>query len=156
MKIDLPGERSVQIEHLVLDYNGTLAVDGRLIPGVRELLRSLSSRVKISVLTADTFGTAAEDLREINCILVVLPKGKQDILKLNHVKKLGTDRTVCIGNGRNDLLMLREAVLGIAVLQEEGASVQTVLNADVASNSITDALQLLTEPKRLVATLRNA
>ncbi|MEZ4579582.1 MAG: hypothetical protein R2875_16700 [Desulfobacterales bacterium] len=36
-----------------MDYNGTLAVDGGLVPGVKEALSELSG-LELHVLTADT------------------------------------------------------------------------------------------------------
>ena len=38
----IPGFGVISLEHLVLDYNGTLAVDGRSLPGVRPRLRALA------------------------------------------------------------------------------------------------------------------
>ena len=35
---DIPGSPPLRIRHLVLDLNGTLALDGRLLPGVAEAL----------------------------------------------------------------------------------------------------------------------
>ncbi|HKJ46485.1 MAG TPA: hypothetical protein VJ991_11715, partial [Balneolales bacterium] len=59
------------------------------------------------------------------------------------------------GNGRNDRLMLDEAAVGIAVIQKEGASFQSLQAADVICTNIIDALELLVYPKRLTATLRS-
>ena len=38
------------------------------------------------------------------------------------------------------------AALGIAVIQEEGASVETVLAADIVCSDVMDALELLANP----------
>ena len=54
----------------------------------------------------------------------------------------------------NDRLMLQTAGLGIAVMQAEGAAVETVLAADVVVPDIIAGLDLLLHPLRLVATLR--
>jgi soluble P-type ATPase len=70
-------------------------------------------------------------------------------------KPLVPKAAVCVGNGRNDRLMLQEAGLGIAVVQGEGAAVQTALTADVLAPDILTALDLLIHPLRLVATLRS-
>ena len=70
------------------------------------------------------------------------------------MEDLGAERTACIGNGRNDRAMLEKAGLGILVIQEEGAAVESLLAADVACRDILAALQLLLHPLRLVATLR--
>jgi hypothetical protein len=58
VRLDIPGNDTILIEHVVLDFNGTLALDGILIPGVAERLVELSRLVTIPVITADTNGTA--------------------------------------------------------------------------------------------------
>ena len=63
--IDIPGYKKIEAEHLVLDYNGTLAIDGKLIDGVKPLLEKVSRKIKLHVLTADTFGTSARELKGI-------------------------------------------------------------------------------------------
>ena len=155
MKISIPGFGELKLEHLVMDYNGTLAIDGILIRGVKEALMALSEHMKLHVLTADTFGKAKAGLEGIHCRLSVLPKEDQQAGKLEYVKSLGVDDTVSIGNGRNDQLMLKASKLGIAVILEEGASVETIQSADVVCTSIISALALLSNPLRLTATLRS-
>jgi len=155
LEISVPGYKGLRLEHLVLDYNGTLACDGEILPGVKEALDGLAQSLRIHVVTADTFGKAASRLEGCRCELVVLPLENQDAGKLEYIKRLGPESTVCVGNGRNDRMMLEGAGLGIAVIQEEGAAVQTLLAADVACPDILSALNLLTNPLRLVATLRS-
>ena len=155
IQIEIPGNKKMELTHLVLDYNGTLAIDGKLIKGTGNLLGQLSEKLSIHMLTADTFGTAAKALEGINCSLEILNVSVQDVQKEKFVNGLGRERVVAIGNGRNDGLMLKSASLGIAVVQAEGAFMQTLLNADVVCVDILDALELLLVPKRLVATLRN-
>jgi soluble P-type ATPase len=152
--VAIPGSDELQLEHLVLDYNGTLAVDGVLVDGLDERLRALAAELAICVLTADTFGQARAALQGLPCEVVVLAAGDQDRAKRDNLRRLGARRTVCIGNGGNDRLMLEEAALGIAVVLGEGAAAKTLLAADVVCTSILDALDLLTHPLRLVATLR--
>jgi soluble P-type ATPase len=154
LAIDIPGFKTLTLEHLVLDYNGTLARDGELLDGVRERLAALADRLRIHVLTADTFGKARAQLIGLPCALTILPVEGQDRRKLDYVQQLGAARAVCIGNGRNDRLMLQAAGLGIAVAQAEGAAGQAVSAADVLAPDILTALDLLAHPLRLVATLR--
>jgi soluble P-type ATPase len=154
LEIDIPGHKTLQLKHLVLDYNGTIACDGMLIAGVKENLAALASQLQVHILTADTFGKAQEGLEDVDCQLSILAPDAQDVGKLNHVKVLGADHVVCVGNGRNDRLMLKEAALGIAVLLEEGAAADTVAAADVVCTHIVSALELLRNPLRLIATLR--
>jgi soluble P-type ATPase len=155
LEIDIPGYRVLRLAHLVLDYNGTLACDGELLDGVRERLATLAGMLQLHILTADTFGKARAQLVDVPCDLSILPAEDQDRRKLEYIQRLGPETTVCVGNGRNDRLMLQEAGLGIVVVQAEGAAVQTVLAADVLAPDVLAALDLLTHPLRLVATLRS-
>jgi soluble P-type ATPase len=155
IEISIPGYKKFQFVHLALDFNGTLACDGQLLQGVKENLISLADLVQIHVLTADTHGNVRSELSGVPCEIFILPAKGQEIGKLKYVEKLGPERTVCIGNGRNDRLMLKEAALGIVVLQKEGAAREAIIAADVFSPNILAALGLLFYPKRLIATLRS-
>ena len=151
IEIEIPGYKTLQLDHLVLDYNGTLAVDGQPLDGVKEMLAALSTRLQIHILTADTFGQVKAAMANTPCQVSILPPGEQDRAKLYYVEMLDPARTVCIANGR---LMLHEAALGIAVMQAEGVATQSLLAAEVVTLDIRDALELLINPLRLVATLR--
>ncbi|MGD8701085.1 MAG: ATPase P [Desulfosarcina sp.] len=151
---EIPGYGLLTLEHLVLDYNGTLAVDGEMLPGVKTILKTLSGQLSIHVVTADTFGKAANGLDGVDCRLTVLKAGNQDQAKVDFVNQLGADRTVCIGNGRNDARMLAAAALGIAVILDEGASMVSLNAADIVCTTIVSALELFMNPMRLTATLR--
>jgi P-type E1-E2 ATPase len=153
--IDIPGFGPLRFEHLALDFNGTLALDGDLLPGVGERLEALSTRLAIHVVTADTHGTAARALAGWPCTLDVLAAPGQAEAKRRFVESLGAERVVAIGNGRNDRLMLEAARLGVAVVQAEGAAAETLLAGDLVVLTITDALDLLARPLRLLASLRD-
>ena len=153
----IPGQDSLEVRHLVLDYNGTLATDGTLVPGVAERLRELAlppHHLLIHVVTADTMGTVNRQLEGLPCKLSILGPAEQDKAKLKYVQDIGVEWTVAIGNGQNDHLMLAAAALGIAVIGEEGAAVQSILASRVVCRDILTALDLLLNPNRLAATLR--
>lgn len=152
--IDIPDFGHLRLAHLVLDYNGTLAFDGRLISGVADLLGLLADHLQIHIITADTFGSVQQAFTGSAYTVHVLSPGSEEEGKAVYVRELGSMSSVCIGNGRNDRLMLKEAGLGIAVLQREGAALQALLAADILTASIVDALDLLLHPKRIIATLR--
>ncbi len=54
---EIPGRGDIEIENIVFDYNGTIAVDGKILAGVKGLLLELRKYVNIYILTADTYGT---------------------------------------------------------------------------------------------------
>lgn len=155
MNIEIPGYGTLSINQVVMDYNGTLAVDGVPAAGVQAALEKLAGSLELHVLTADTFGKAAAEMEDMPCHLSILPGGDQTVAKRDYVKHLGAEQTAAIGNGRNDRMMLEAAALGICVLLEEGAAVQTLQSADVVCPSIVSALDLLASPLRLTATLRS-
>lgn len=154
LEIAIPGADTLHLEHLVADYNGTLARDGILLPGVAEAFAELATHLTLHVVTADTFGQVREALAGLPCALHILAPGNQDAAKLAYLESLGAHRCAAVGNGRNDRLMLAKAALGIAVMQGEGVAVETLLAARVAAPDIDAALGLLLHPGRLVATLR--
>ena len=155
IKVDIPGYRELRLTQLVMDYNGTLAVDGQLESGVKEALATLAPHIAIHVITADTFGRAAAQLKDTPIELSILPPGHQDVAKRDFVNQLGCAGTVAVGNGRNDRLMLQAAELGIAVILREGAAAGTLAAADIVCHGILPALELLLHPLRLTATLRS-
>lgn len=144
----------MDIENLVLDLNGTIATDGKIPSEVKEKIKSLSDKVKIYILTADTQGTASEESSDMGVELLKVSGEDSTEVKLRVVESLDPTRTVAIGNGNNDRLVLKEATLGIAVLGEEGMSVSSMKYADIVVKNISDALDLFLKPKRLIATLR--
>lgn len=154
ISLSIPGYGELNLSHLVLDYNGTLAVDGEPVDGVCERLARLSRDLAIHVITADTFGTVRNKLAGIPVTVAVLGKDRQDQAKLDYVNSLGADVTACIGNGRNDRLMIEACALGMAVILGEGAFVRTVQAATLVFTRITDALDVLSNPLRLTAGLR--
>jgi soluble P-type ATPase len=155
INITIPGFQELHLSHLVLDYNGTLACQGRLIPGVAEKLAELAPELTIHILTADTFGTVKEQVAHLPTELVVIPAGDQAGAKSEFVRGLGAEMVVAVGNGRNDRLMLRDAAVGIALIQGEGAAASALMAADVVAPGILEALDLLRVPDSLVATLRS-
>lgn len=155
LSISIPGFGGLRLVHLVCDYNGTLAHDGRLLPGVVEALAALAADLQIHVITADTHGGAARELHGLPVAIAVIGPVDQAAAKRTYIERLGAQEVVALGNGRNDREMLAAAAIGIAVVQGEGASPAALASADVVIAGAVNALELLRSPKRLVATLRD-
>jgi soluble P-type ATPase len=154
ISIEIPGWGNLGIENIVLDLNGTIAVDGKIPLEVKEKINILSQQVNIHILTADTQGTATEEVRGIRAALIRISEEKSKEAKFESLKNLNPESTVVIGNGNNDQLILKEAALGIIVLGDEGMSISAMKNADVAVKDVSNALDLFLKPKRLIATLK--
>ncbi len=154
MTIEIPRYQTLELKHLVLDYNGTLAKDGILIEGTGALLKALSEHLTLHVITADTFGTVQLQLEGLNIRVVVLKSNDHSREKADYIHTLGADACVAVGNGNNDRFMVKSAILGMALIGAEGCALQTVNNSDILCTHICDALELLLHPKRLIATLR--
>jgi len=155
LAVDIPGYKTITVKNLILDLNGTIAVDGKLRIGVAEKINKLSQRgIKVYVVTAGTHGRIEEIKKDLNVELLLINRGDEDAQKRDLIEKIGKGVTVAVGNGANDYLMLKEAVLSIVVLEDEGAYLKNLFEADIVTKSSEGALDLLLNPKRLVATLR--
>jgi soluble P-type ATPase len=154
LRVEIPGSGFLELEHFVTDFSGTLSEDGALLPEIKDKLNELSGKLKIHVLTSDTFGRAKKELEGVNCTLHVLEGKGHTIQKEKYVINLGADKVVAFGNGNNDALMLMAARLGIAVCLREGCSKKAIEASQILVKSPTDAIDLLLLPKRLIATLR--
>lgn len=150
--IRLHGHHPLELRHLVVDFTGTLALDGRLLPGVVERLRRLAEQLQITVITADTFGTATQALEGQPITIRLISTGAE---KAQFVRELESSAVVAIGNGRNDIPMFELAAIAIAVVGPEGAAAGLVAKADVVVRDILEGLDLLSSPLRLIATLRD-
>ena len=152
IEVTIPGwEKPLRIERVVFDFNGTLAVDGKLIRGVAVRLKKLAKRISVDVLTADTFGTVRHVFKDFPVTVHIVKDGKA---KQQYVESVGADVVAAVGNGYNDIPMLKVSKLGIAVLGDEGTSGELIQVATVVVRTINDAFDLLLAPKRLIATLR--
>ncbi len=154
LSVEIPGFRTLHLDHLVVDFNGTLARDGLLLDGVVPRLEALSASLALHVVTGDTHGSARNQLQGLPLELVVLAPEHQAEAKEDHLRGLGAERTAAIGNGRNDRLMLQAAALGILVSGMEGTAIEALQMAHLFVPHIHDALDLLRFPQRLLATLR--
>ena len=155
ISVQLPNGRRYEFHHVVFDYNGVLAENGRVSKEVRHLLTELASKVSVAVITADTFGTAQEELQNVPDVeLIILPEDKDGTEKARYVQEWGPETTAVVGNGVNDQPMFFIAGLKICVLGPEGASSGVLAAANVIVRSPEDAIHLFLNPKRLCATLR--
>lgn len=154
IELTIPGRGDLNIEHLVMDVNGTLALDGVLLEGVSKRIGALRDRLEIHLLTADTHGRQAVIDQLLNLEAVRLRGGREAGQKAEYVRNLGAERVVAIGQGANDALMLREAALGICVMSIEGLATESLAAADLLMPDILSALDLFDKPLRLIASLR--
>ena len=155
IELAIPGRGIIQLEYAVFDVNGTLATDGVLIDGIADKLALLRGKLDVRLLTADTHGKQVEIDQQLRFTADrLLPGGREREQKADYVYALNVNKVAAIGNGANDVDMLKAAALGIAVIGAEGLSGEALLAADVIVNDVHAALDLLLNPKRLIATLR--
>ena len=150
--LEISGGKSLTVKQLVLDFTGTLSCDGTLLTGIAERLEKLAKNLHITVLTADTFGTAARQLKKLPVDLHIIQTGRDKVAFLAGLKK---SETAAIGNSRSDVEMVRMAGLGIAVLGLEGCVGELISVAKIVCRNTPAALDLLLNPLRTKATLRD-
>jgi len=152
--IDIPHHPTLYLRNVVLDYNGTLAKDGKLKAVAKPLLESLTERYAVHVITSDTFGSVQAQLEGFEITVKVLKSDDHTSEKAAYINELSANFCAAVGNGNNDEKMLQDAALSIALMGDEGCSTQTLMASNIVCKSIEDALALLLNEKRLIATLR--
>jgi soluble P-type ATPase len=151
--IQRPGHGDLQIEVILIDFEGTLASDRRVHPKAKDKINLLSKRTKVYILTKEEKERVEEVLKKVKAEIIYLTEGESSQKKLDLLRQLGANGTVAIGNGVDDGPMIEEAGLGVCVIGMEGASAEAVKNADVVFTDILDALDFLLKPLRQKATL---
>jgi soluble P-type ATPase len=154
LQLTIPGRGEVNIQHLVTDVNGTLALDGVLLDGLAKRIGLLRDRLQIHLLTADTHGKQIIIDGQLNLTATRIHGADEAGQKADYVRQLGADSVVTIGQGANDAAMLKAAALGICVMSREGVAVETLLAADLLMPDIFAVLDLFDKPLRIVASLR--
>jgi soluble P-type ATPase len=150
LRVMIPDRGELVLSHAVFDWNGTLAVDGRLLPDIGAAMAELSTVVACHVLTAATHGVP----EEVETVLGLTPHLVRDGReKARYVAAL-PGGVAAVGNGANDRAMLELAELGIAVVGREGMAAELARVADVVVPDPLAAIELLLHPRRLMATLR--
>ncbi len=152
--IEIPNFKTLTLKHIVLDYNGTIAKDGQLKSELKTLLPQLSKVYLVHVITADTFGSVHQQLEGFDVTVKVISSSDHTQEKADYLFSLGEATCAAVGNGNNDAEMVKIAAIGIALMGDEGCSSRTLIQSDLVSHSIDDALSLFLHPKRLIATLR--
>ncbi|AIU70792.1 HAD family hydrolase [Thermococcus eurythermalis] len=147
--MEIPGYGKLKFGAVLFDLNGTLGVEGRVPEDVKKLLVKLADRCTVVILSADTFGTLEEEFKGLPVRIERVSTGaeKAEIAE-------GYAPYVAIGNGNNDVAMLERAELGFCVIGKEGAAVDALLASDVVVTDVRDAIEMLLDERKLIATLR--
>lgn len=153
IRIEVPGRPTLEIQNVALDYNGTIAFDGKIAPEVGELIGQVAGRAHFCVLMADTYGTARAQCEPLCVEVRTFPSGAAAGEKRAIVESL-PGATACLGNGFNDILMCDAADFSIGVLDGEGMCPALLGHVDVLARSSAEALALLLNGNRIKATLR--
>jgi soluble P-type ATPase len=153
ISIERPGQGNLEIDFILIDFEGTLASDRRVHPKAKDKINLLSKRAKIYILTKEGKEQLMEVLRKVKAEIIHFAEGDVSVRKLDLLRQLGANRAVAIGNGRDDASMIEEAAFGICVISREGTFAETIQKADVVVSNILDALDFLLKPLRQKATL---
>ena len=147
--MEIPNYGKVEFDTVLFDLNGTLGENGRISEETRHLLKRLADRYTVVVLSADTFGTVEEELKGLPVRVERVSSGaeKAEIAK-------GYAPYAAVGNGNNDVAMLENAELAFCVIGREGATVDALLASDIVVTDVKDAIAMLLDEKKIIATLR--
>lgn len=151
--IKRPNQDDLEMEFILIDFEGTLASDRRVHPKVKDKINLLAKRTQIYILTKGERESVEKSLKRVKATILYLQEGESSQQKLDLLRQLGSTRAVAIGNGKDDVSLLEEAGLSISVLGKEGAFSEAIKKADIVFINILDALDFLLKPLRQKATL---
>jgi len=153
ISIQRPGMESLELHFVLIDFEGTLAMDGRVHPKAKDKVNLLSKRVTVYILTKSSKGKVEETLKKMKAEILYMTEGDSSQQKLDVLQRLGPHQTAVIGNGFDDVQIMEQAGLGMCVIGKEGSSTEAVAKADLVVDSVLDALDFLLKPLRQGATL---
>jgi soluble P-type ATPase len=152
MWISLPQDKRINIETIVLDLNGTLAVYGQISDTTQELIQTLKSLgYQIVLVSGDIRGNGQEWASRLGIQFISAQNSDEKWAAMQHFKK---EHTAAIGNARIDIGTFKHAALSIATLQDEGIHAGILSYVDIIVPSIDAALNLFIQTQSLEATLR--
>lgn len=153
ISIQRSGMGSLDIHFVLIDFEGTLAMDGRVHPKAKDKVNLLSKRATLYIVTKSSREKVEETLRKMTVEILYVPEGDSSQQKLNLLQRLGPHQTAVIGNGLDDARIMEQAGLGMCVIGKEGSSAEAVAKADLVVTHVLDALDFLLKPLRQRATL---
>jgi len=153
ISIERPGQSNLEVDFILIDFEGTLASDRRVHPKAKDKINLLSKRTKIYILAKEEKECVEEALKKVKAEIIYLMEGKSSQQKLDWLHQLGATRTVAIGNGIDDIPMIEEAGFSICIMSKEGTSSEAMKKSDAVFINIFDALDFLLKPIRQKATL---
>ena len=153
ISIQRAGMENLEIQFVLIDFEGTLAMDGRVHPKAKDKVNLLSKRATIYILTKRDRGKVEETLRKMKVEILYVTEGDSSQQKLNLLQRLGSHQTAVIGNGLDDVQIMEQAGLGMCVIGKEGSSAEAMAKADLVVTDVLDGLDFLLKPLRQRATL---
>ncbi len=155
IETEIPSLGKIAIKNIVFDLNGTLVMRGQISDNIKTKLKTLAKTVRVIIASGDIRGNLADIGKELGVethrLKLDLPEDEEKRLL---IEELGAENTAAVGNGVNDNKMLKEAKIGIAVMGQEGAAIETINNANIVVTDPAHALNLFLHPIILNATLR--
>ena len=152
MKIQIPKGKTIEINTIVLDLNGTLAVKGIVSDKTKELILKLKElNYRIVLISGDIRGNAKTISDELELELFL---GATSQEKAEQMQQFDKETTASIGNARIDIGTFENSKISIATMQSEGIHTGILNYVDVIVPTIEDALSLFIDIKSLAGTLR--
>ena len=158
-EILVPNYGVLHLKNVLFDLNGTIQFDGKISTDLKEKIKRLKEEYDVYLISADTRGNLEEIANDLGVSYIKIKVDKiktanESEAKKNELIQLGKENTVAIGNGNNDSLMLKNAILGIIIIGSEGAAINSLLNADVILPDPISTVDFLLDEEKIIATLR--
>jgi P-type E1-E2 ATPase len=156
-EVNIPKLGTIKIKNIIFDMNGTIQFKGQVSDEIVKKFNELKKHFNVYLVSSDTRGNLSAIAQKLGVEYIkIAPANITDAEEKNNVLlKLGKEQTIAVGNGNNDALMLKNALLGIAIIGNEGASSKSILNSNVVFTDPLSAIDFLLDEKIMIATLRS-
>lgn len=149
MRIEIPGVKTLELKNIFIDYNGTIAKNGKPYEGILEILDELAQSFNVFIITGDTFGHVATYFEQSHVQVLIAYTADEKYDVVSKYKE-----TLTIGNGSIDYKMFMISDLSFCVIGDEGASFKAMSHADIIVKDIFHVIEMILEPKKIIATLK--
>ena len=89
--IQRPGQEPLEIDFILIDFEGTLASDRRVHPKAKDKINLLSKRTKIYILTKEEKELVEEVLRKVKAEIIYLTEGEASQQEIGFIAPIGGD-----------------------------------------------------------------
>ena len=147
MLIKLNDGTNLDINNILIDFEGVVSVTGSVPYGVKEGIQELQSKGIQITLIVDQLSEVLINLSKLLGVNIESPQSDADYKII--ARNVDLSKTAYLGCRKSKYILYRQCALKVAVLQAEGLAVSILPTSDILVKHINDAIDLLIYSERI-------